>query len=78
MYRQSKYNYVLEISWEYCIYNTLYGGIVVLDADEYEILSNGTAEKCLYSDTEKFFIDNGFWIEDFINETVFEILRIYA
>lgn len=69
MYHQSKYNYVLETSGKYCIYNTLYGGIIVLDEDEYEILSNGTVEKCLYSDKEKFFIDNGFWIEDSLNET---------
>lgn len=69
MYRQSKYNYVIETAGEYCVYNTLYGGIIVLDADEYEILSNGTIEKSSYTDTEKFFIDNGFWIEDYINET---------
>lgn len=69
MYCQSKYNYILEISGEYCVYNTLYGGIIVLDADEYEVLSNGTTEKNSYTDTEIFFIDNGFWIEDYINET---------
>lgn len=69
MYHQSKYNYILEISGEYCVYNTLYGGIIVLDVDEYEILSNGTAVKNSYTDTEKFFIDNGFWIEDYVNET---------
>lgn len=69
MYRQSKYNYVLETNGEYCVYNTLYGGIVILDSNEYEILLNGTNEKSLYSDTEKFFIDNGFWIEEYINET---------
>lgn len=68
MYRQSKYNYVLE-SAGYCIYNTLYGGIILLDSKEYQLLKNGSAEKQAYSDTERFFIENGFWIKDSINET---------
>lgn len=64
-YHKSKYNVVSNNGQKCIIYNTLYNSMAELDGHEYKQFNGkiGTDEV-----TERFFVENGFWIDEKIDE----------